>query len=193
MKRRSAVKAMALTSLSTPFFFSQGFTSIKKLLSTETIGFKSNWENWPDMKWIGPEFWGNRLQDWEISGGKALCNISSSNRALHILTHQLGSNTKDFQQSVLIDWKNQGLVGNAAVFGKGLDAGVTGTGQLMIGEKLSQEKLDLSKPIFLTLKSAFSSGKYSLTLSGSTARNDKNSVELTADGIAPGDLQGNLA
>ena len=116
MKRRSAVKAMALTTFSTPFFFSQRFTSIKKLLAAEESGFKSNWENWPDMKWIGPEFWGNRLQDWEVSDGKALCNISSNNRALHILTHQLGSVNKDFQQSVIIDWNNQGLAGNAEAY-----------------------------------------------------------------------------
>ncbi|PZX48303.1 alkaline phosphatase D family protein [Algoriphagus chordae] len=210
MKRRSAVKAMALTSLSTPFFFSQGFTSIKKLLSPETSGFKSNWENWPDMKWIGPEFWGNRLQDWEIVGGKAVCNISSNNRALHILTHQLGANNKDFQQSVSISWSNKGLIGNAdvyvgfrlgakgifedyrsaAVFGKGLDVGVTGTGQLMIGEKLSEDKLDLSKAIDLSLKSTFKQGKYLLTLTG-TASN--STVVLSADGIDPEDLQGNLA
>jgi len=54
---------MALTSFTTPIFFSQGFTSIKKLLSTADSGFKSNWENWSDMKWIGTEFWGNRLQE----------------------------------------------------------------------------------------------------------------------------------
>ena len=213
MKRRSAVKAMALTTLSTPILFSQGFTSIKKLISVEDSGFKSNWENWPDMKWIGPEFWGNRLQDWEISGGKALCNISSNNRALHILTHQLGSNTKDFQQSVVVDWKNLGVAGNggtyvgfrlgakgvfqdyrsAAVFGKGLDVGVTGTGQLMIGDKLGEEKLDMSQPISLRLTSCFSNGNYTLTLSASAGKNNKNSIVLSADDITSLDLQGNLA
>jgi len=213
MKRRSAVKAMALTSFSTPFFFSQGFTSIKKLLASADSGFKSNWENWPDMKWIGPEFWGNRLQDWEIIDGRAVCNISGPNRALHILTHQLGADNNDFQQSVIIDWKNQELAGNAgayagfrlgakgifedyrsaAIFGKGLDAGITGTGQLMIGEKLSEKRLDLTKPVTLTLKSSFKQGKYSLTLSASNGKNDKNPVVLTAEGIAPQDLQGNLA
>ncbi|REG88675.1 alkaline phosphatase D family protein [Algoriphagus antarcticus] len=213
MKRRSAVKAMALTSFSTPFFFSQGFTSIKKLLSTADSGFKSNWENWPDMKWIGPEFWGNRLQDWEIVGGKAVCNISAPNRALHILTHQLGVENTNFQQSVIIDWKSDELVENsaayagfrlgakgifddyrsAAVFGKGLDVGVTGTGQLMIGEQLSENKLDLTKPVYLSLKSSAKQGKYSLTLSGSTSKNNKNPIELTAEGIAPQDLEGNLA
>ncbi|MEP0712680.1 alkaline phosphatase D family protein [Algoriphagus sp.] len=210
MKRRSAVKAMALTTFSTPFFFSQGFTSIKKLLGSEEAGFKSNWENWPDMKWIGPEFWGNRLQDWEIIGGKAECNISAPNRALHILTHQLGEEKKDFQQSVTIDWKNLSLKGisgayvgfrlgakgifadyrSAAVFGKGLDVGITGSGQLMIGDKLSDEKLDLSAPISLTLKSTFVQGKYSLILSGS---NEGDSIALTSEGIEHQDLQGNLA
>jgi hypothetical protein len=213
MKRRSAVKAMALTSFSTPFFFSQGFTSIKKLLSNQVAGFKSNWENWPDMKWIGPEFWGNRLQDWEIVGGKAICNISGPNRALHILTHQWGSENKDFQQSVTIDWQNAALLANeaayvgfrlgakgifddyrsAAIFGKGLDVGITGTGQLKIGEKFSDQKLDLAKPIHLTVKSVVKEEKYSLTLSGSNNKNDKNPFSLTIDGFSPQDLQGNLA
>jgi len=212
MKRRSAVKAMALTSFSTPFFFSQGFTGIKKLLDTSSPAFKSDWESWPDIKWIGPEFWGNRLQDWEIIQGKAVCNISAPNRTLHILTHQLGGEKKDFQQSVIVEWKNLDSVDDtsylgfrlgakgifedyrsAAVFGKGLDAGVTGTGQLMIGEKISEEKLDLSRPIYLSLTSKIMDDNYRLMLSASYDKAADTVVNLTADSVSPGDLQGNLA
>lgn len=213
MKRRSAVKAMALTSFSSPFFFSQGFTSIKKLFTSEESGFKSNWENWPDMKWIGPEFWGNRLQDWELKGGKAVCNFSGPNRALHILTHQIGSENKDFQESVVVEWLNKDLIGNpeayvgfrlgakgpfedyrsAAVFGKGLDVGITGSGQLILGEKISDGKVDLTKPVYLSLKTTYKQGKYSVSLTASQEKNGSNSLQITTEDVVAEDLLGNLA
>ncbi|WBL44723.1 alkaline phosphatase D family protein [Algoriphagus halophytocola] len=213
MKRRSAVKAMALTTFSTPFIFSQSFTSINKLFSSSETSFKSNWENWPDMRWIGPEFWGNRLQDWEIKEGKALCNISAPNRALHVLTHQLGDELLDFTESVSIHWLNEKLIGNpaaytgfrlgakgifddyrsAAVFGKGLDAGINGAGQVRIGELVSEFKLDLSKPVKLNLQATYSQGKYNILLSGFNIGAEENKVSVSLNSVDAKDLSGNLA
>lgn len=211
MKRRSAVKAMALTTFS-PIFFPQGFTGIKKLLGIQAKAFKSNWENWPDMKWVGPEFWGNRLQDWEIIDGKATCVIAAPNRSLHILTHQLGADLADFEQTVKIDWANDSLKGNekvytafrlgakgrfedyrsAAVFGEGLDVGINGKGQLFAGDKVCQETLDLSKTISLELKAKYSAGAYVLILNGKTEGN-ASTVSLNQEGVEPQSLQGNIA
>ncbi|MBN7802214.1 alkaline phosphatase D family protein [Algoriphagus aestuariicola] len=213
MKRRSAVKAMALTSFSTPFIFSQGFTGIRRLFSKSSPAYQSNWENWPDLHWIGPEYWGNRLQDWEIQDGKAVCVVSGPNRALHILTHQLQDGKQGFEQSITLQWKNEALKGNpksylgfrigakgkfadyrsAAVFGQGIDLGISGSGQLVIGEMSSETKLDLSRPIHLRLQAKWTDSSYAFTLSGSNDSGFASSVQLQSDGINAEDLSGNLA
>ncbi len=213
MKRRSAVKAMALTSFSTPFIFSQGFTGIRRLFSKSYPAYQSNWENWPDLHWIGPEYWGNRLQDWEIQDGKAVCVISGPNRTLHILTHQLQDGKQDFEQSITLQWKSEVLKGNpksyvgfrigakgkfadyrsAAVFGQGLDLGVNGTGQLLIGEKTSGAKLDLNRPIYLHMQAQWSGKAYSVTLSGTNDSGSESPIQLLHEDIPAADLVGNLA
>ncbi|MBN3582780.1 alkaline phosphatase D family protein [Algoriphagus aestuarii] len=212
MKRRSAVKAMALSSIS-PLLLPQAFTGITKLFGSTEVGFKSNWENWPDMKWIGPEFWGNRLQDWEIINGKACCVISAPNRTLHILTHQLGDSKTSFQQSVTLHWDQNGQTvsetmyagfrlgakgrfedyRSAAVFGEGLDIGINGSGKIRIGEKLSESAVDLSKPVFLSLSAGTKQNTYTLKVKASNSLEDDVGVELAVEGIEAGQLEGNLA
>lgn len=213
MKRRSAVKAMALTSFSTPFMLSQGFTGIRQLFSTPTPVFQSNWENWPDIHWIGPEYWGNRLQDWEIQDGKAACVISAPNRTLHILTHQLRDGKEDFEQSVLVYWRNESLKGNpnayvgfrsgakgkfidyrsAAVFGQGIDLGINGLGQLVIGDKSTEAKVDLNRPVYLSMQAKWTGNSYTLALSASNDTGFSSPVQLQTEGIKMEDLSGNLA
>lgn len=204
---------MALGSFSTPFLFSQGFTGIRELFASPAPAYQSTWEDWPDLHWIGPEYWGNRLQDWEIQDGKAACVISAPNRALHILTHQLQDGKQDFEQSITLHWKNASLKGkpqayagfrigakgkfadyrSAAVFGKGLDLGINGAGQLLIGEKTSDTTLDLDQPIHLRMQAKSSGGSYSLTLSGSNDPGFAKPIQLLSEGIEAKDLVGNLA
>lgn len=212
MKRRSAVKAMALSSV-TPFFFPQGFTGIKKLFGEAETAFKSNWENWPNMKWVGPEFWGNRLQDWEIVDGKACCVIAAPNRTLHVLTHQLGDSKGLFQESVTIHWDQENQKGSAevyagfrlgakgrfedyrsaAVFGEGLDVGINGLGQIKLGEKLSDSTVDLSKPIYLSLKAEPRQESYTLKVKASNSSDSGEGVELELSEIQAEQLKGNIA
>jgi len=45
-------------------------------------------DNWPEMKWVGPEYWGKRLQDGDLKNGMAICNITAENRTLQLLTVQ---------------------------------------------------------------------------------------------------------
>lgn len=209
MKRRSAVKAMALSSI-TPLFFPQGFTGITRLLGPTKTAFKSNWENWPTMKWIGPEFWGNRLQDWELVDGKACAVISAPNRALHILTHQLGEDLRDFNQAVTLHWENSELINHpeayvgfrlgakgrfpdyrsAAVFGEGLDLGVNGEGKVFIREQRSNENLDLNQPILLSLKAEYQGNKYTLTL---LAKQNELEVKVVDSELESASLVGNIA
>ncbi|WP_149276241.1 alkaline phosphatase D family protein [Pareuzebyella sediminis] len=118
------------------------------------VVFKSNWHNWPDTKWCGPEYWGNRLQDWEIKNGEVVCQVTDSNRSLHLLPVQIPETQIGFTVSIGIRTLNKvsatledGCLGirlggkgptedyrSAAVFGRGLDIGLLPSGKLKIGD-----------------------------------------------------------
>lgn len=166
MKRRHVVKAIALGSI-TPHLLVGASSSFamapKSNKHLAPAAFQSTWQQWPDMPWIGPEYWGNRLQDWEIREGRAVCVVADKNRSLHSLTHQLGSGQGNFIMEVGMGWLNaeaKGLPGayagfrlaakgkfddyrSAAVFGKGLDAGINGAGYLFVGEKTGSQAVPL--------------------------------------------------
>lgn len=51
-----------------------------------------NWNNVVDRIWTGENFWANRLQDWEVKGGKLVCKESSEKkpmRTVHLVTSRL--------------------------------------------------------------------------------------------------------
>lgn len=53
--------------------------------------FTSDWRYQPDRTWVGPEYWANRLQDWQISNGKLVCvNSNLGFRTVHLLTRRMG-------------------------------------------------------------------------------------------------------
>ncbi|HUX58573.1 MAG TPA: hypothetical protein VMV77_16505 [Bacteroidales bacterium] len=35
--------------------------------------FKSNWNSTGSRTWIGPEYWTNPLQDWQVDKGRLCC------------------------------------------------------------------------------------------------------------------------
>ena len=39
----------------------------------ERNAFESDWAEHPDRVWIGRDHWANRLQDWELESGGAVC------------------------------------------------------------------------------------------------------------------------
>jgi len=61
---------------------------------------------WPsDMQrvWVGPEYWANRLQDWQINDGRLECvegTLRKPMRAVQLLTHVLGEHKGKFKMSV---------------------------------------------------------------------------------------------
>ena len=116
--------------------------------------FTSTWTEGIQRTWLGPEYWANRLQDWEISDGKINCLISHFNRNVNLLTHQIGDQEGEFEMSVVLGLLNDTIatsdknwVGfriaaigqfndyrDDAIYGKGIDAGITTSGDLFIGE-----------------------------------------------------------
>jgi len=208
MRRRDAVKALALSTLTPPLLFPK-FPASFSWLSDEN-SFNSEWHHWPDMLWVGPAYWGNRLQDWEIRSGRAVCNVHAQHRTLHALPCQLTDRQERFTTEVIVeflspDQRSEGYAGfclgaqgrfpdyrSAAVFGDGLEAGVSSSGKLFIGDQQEDLVVDIRQPILLKLSAQPSGKQYTLTL---TALDQDQQVlaDLTAEQIAPANLLGNLA
>ncbi len=156
MKRRKYIKTIALGAfipgMSTSAF---PFNMLGRTENTNKTNFKSNWEQWPDMKWVGPQYWGNRLQDWQLQNGKAICTITGVNRTLQLLTVQKTEGRYPVKVGVEMTLLNkniasavEGCIGfrlgskgpfedyrSAAVFGDGLDIGFRPDGNLKVGEQ----------------------------------------------------------
>ncbi|WP_215225081.1 alkaline phosphatase D family protein [Echinicola shivajiensis] len=213
MKRRHAVKAIALSSVVPHVLL--GGTPLKKgkvipLTLTNNKSYESPWHLWPDMKWVGPEFWGNRLQDWEIRQGKATCVVRGNNRTLYTLSHELGDQTGGFEFNVTLDWWAEnsssdvyagfhvGAKGkfddyrSAAVFGQGLDAGITGDGKLFIGDSEGTESIPLNQSLSLKLEAEPKAGLYNLKLTALSESGDTLAVHQV-EGIASAAVSGALA
>jgi len=63
---------------------------LNDLTQDQPVNFASEWQLCEDADWIGPEFWANRLQDWELAEGHAVCRGNRLDwRTLHLLSHQL--------------------------------------------------------------------------------------------------------
>lgn len=219
MDRKESLKTMLLGAISLPFLKGkdlQDRSSINKLKMVDPM--QSRWNQWPDMEWVGPRFWGNRLQDWQIRDGQAQCSVSSRNRTLHCLTHQLHDETGRVSTSVKIDLLNRsGSVNDyigfrlgakakddpvpvgfddyrrAAVFGEGLDAGVTADGHLFIGSTKGKQSIDLSRAVRLEFEAEPRGKAYQATLTIVDEKSGRRLNRLSTDEIAPEDLTGNLA
>ena len=50
--------------------------------------------------WIGPEYWANPLQDWQLQDGQIECITSGGFRNVFLLSHEIGSQEGDFSMSI---------------------------------------------------------------------------------------------
>lgn len=216
MKRRNAVKAIALTTV-TPHILLNESKKAEKINDSprpsQPAVFNSAWHEWHDMLWTGPEFWGNRLQDWQIRDGKAICIVSDKNRSLHNLTCQLTDKQEGFESSVTLEWLNHqgpatadnyigfriGAKGkfedyrSAAVFGEGLDAGIAGTGLLFIGEKKSEKKVNIHENLRLILQVTPDGDHYMIGLRAFSLESDSLLAEVTSEDVHQKKITGNIA
>ncbi len=142
-----------------------------------------------ERHWIGPEYWSNPLQDWRVAHGRLECVVSGANRNVHLLTHQLGARAASFLMSVRLGplsprrisdagWAGfrigiRGPIDDyryAAIHGRGLNAGITTTGALFIGDSQGAAALKSAQPrapidqVELRLTAAPAGDKYQLTL-----------------------------
>src|SRR3990170_7371346 len=62
--------------------------------------FQSTFSKEFTRSWIGPEYWANRLQDWQVTNGRLECLVSDFNRNVYVLTRQVASGNGDLSMSV---------------------------------------------------------------------------------------------
>lgn len=155
MDRRDVLKTLTLGALA------PGPLLNARLAAEEAPVFESRWDAWPDMRWVGPEYWGNRLQDWVLRDGRAECTATAVDRTLHCLTQRLAGRAEAFGAAVTVELRNravpasaQNIVGfrfgiegrfddyrSAAVHGTGVDAGLTTEGRLLLGTESSATRV----------------------------------------------------
>ncbi|MBA4140314.1 MAG: alkaline phosphatase D family protein, partial [Segetibacter sp.] len=223
MDRRKSIKTLALSVVAPGVLLKEntvinlGDRSLDKEITDrkENQSFASKWTDWPDMNWAGPEFWGNRLQDWRLKDGKLECLVKGRNRTLHCLTTQLTSRPEAFETSVtvrLLADKSE-ITSNyyagfrigakaierfddyrcAAVFGEGIDAGITAAGNLFIGTTKSSKVINSKGEVRIVLAALPMNNQYQLTLSVVAAGNHSLMDELTVNNVPIENLTGNLA
>lgn len=176
----------------------------------DAVEFRSNWPEKAERTFVGPDYWANRLQDWQLRDGRLECIFSGENRNVNLITRQLGTNG-GFSMSVVVG----GLKGataasqagmrfgihgmfddyrDSAVHGKGIDAAVTGDGYLYIGD-LARADSVVSIPeegLRLYLSGTPSGEVYHLSLAAYNPDSKEPLASVEAQ-IPPEKIAGNVA
>jgi len=157
-------------------------------LSKKKQNFKSDFSSTIARTWVGPQYWTNPIQDWQIENGELECLVSKANRNIHILTKKMEA--KDGSLNMKVNFKlfnlkpskaNKSWVGfsigskgefndyrDNAIFGKGLNIGVTTEGNLFIDTfpKKGKANIEIQKVLYsgavLGIKLKFEEGVYKL-------------------------------
>jgi alkaline phosphatase D len=110
--------------------------------------FTSKWSAATEQTWLGPEYWANRLQDWRLRNDRIECSFAGGDRNVFLLTHELSNRAEPFEIRVKLGLLagDTGYAGfrigmkapfndyrDTAIYGIGLDAGITADGRLFIG------------------------------------------------------------
>ncbi len=99
--------------------------------------------------WIGPDYWANPLQDWEMQDGSVICNVAKPGRNLHHLSYEVNGRPGNFRTTVEVKVLNDlppgkdnwvgfeiGKKGkfddyrDDAIYGKGIKTGITTSGRV---------------------------------------------------------------
>lgn len=189
--------------------------SCKKDTTVDNV-FKSNFNSSGARTFIGPEYWSNPMQDWQIENGELVCLVSKPGRNVHILTKKLDTAKGDLKMSVELKALNLKNIDNIswigfsigskgefndyrdnAIFGKGLDLGVTTNGNLFIDKiERNQVNRELQNAIGngakLEVELLFEDDSYKLHLSLYKTDSDDPISQIELINIDPDKLNGDL-
>ncbi|MCP4725058.1 MAG: hypothetical protein GY863_08485, partial [bacterium] len=179
--------------------------------------FRSNWHDASERIWIGPEYWANRLQDWKIANSRLECVFSGNNRNVHILTRQIGSEPGGFDitfHAAMINRSapqvSENWIGcrigakgrfndyrDSAIFGVGIDIGVTASGELFIGDKKTYPVVSIKEMLFeqlilkVSCKTEYGINKIDLSLIDQET--GETIAFLQKDGVSDEEMKGNIS
>ena len=177
-----------------------------------TADFRSRWDACHDRVWLGPEYWANPLQDWQIVSGRIECANAAADRNVHVLTRQLAERKGNLDMSVRVGRAEGGVlvttgsVGfrigaqgplreyrNSLIFGRGLEAGISADGSMFIGDVRSAKPVTpAAEATELRLTAEPNLDAYTVTLRArDDAGNDLGTI--SKENVPPGQLVGNLA
>ena len=80
------------------------------------------WKAAPARRWLGADFWANRLQDWRVSDGVLTCTDSWGGwnwRTAHLLTHDIADTGEAFAVELDLDRATKGQAGLLFAGGEG--------------------------------------------------------------------------
>ncbi len=197
------------------------FTSIALLacLAAVTLGndgstFESHFPSPINRTWIGPEYWANPLQDWQLKNERIECIQSGGDRNVYLLTRTVNSRPGDLNLSVTLGQLDPsardlkaGYVGfkvgiqgqfndyrDSAVRGDGFRVGLLTGGRLFIG-KHDPSVIPLKPPfedITLAMTAKPNGDTYAITLSASN-KQGKVLSRVTRNDVNPDWLAGGIA
>lgn len=177
----------------------------------ESSQFQSSFSTTPDRIWPAADYWTNPMEDWRIHDGRLECLSTGSDRNVHLLTRALGSPRGRFEISVqtgALKLGDQGSVGfrigvrepeiddyrSNVFYGKGIDAGLTVDGRLMLaGQQKQLEEIPSMEEVTLRLVGEPDLHNYRLTLTVLDPRTNRLLGKLSVDGIEGDQVVGNMA
>ncbi len=157
--------------------------------------FRTSWPADLNRTWVGPEYWANRLQDWQIKNGRLETTAQAAGkpmRTLHLLTRRLGAHDGSLNMQVnagwldaqaapqanevgfllaaggMLNYKAAALIHHSAGPGAGLFAGVNQEGQLFI-RNLSADSEELAQAAPANIEGPLDEVRLSLDLTPSTS------------------------
>lgn len=170
--------------------------------------YRSQWGNVHDRIWIGPACWPNPMEDWRIQDGRLECTGSGADRNVHLLTHQLADKAGGFSMSVRLGTNKQTSQGSAGfrvgihddindyrgnvLWGKGIDAGITLDGRLLIAKKKKALDAPMFDDVTLMLTATPEGGRTRLSLTALATQTGRKLGQLT-ETVATDELIGNVA
>ena len=218
MKRTSGCRRTVLTPMPVGLWLGGLLLGLVVLSACGRAPFRAEWPGDVERVWLGPEYWANPLQDWRLANGRLECVGSGWNRNVHLLTRRLGEGAGAFRMCVRLGRLGGGSpeaagwagfrVGargrfndyrDSAVRGKGLDAGITTSGDLFIGEAgnvgsdAGGASIVSAGDVEIRLLGEPSGDGYRLVLSVHDPRTGERLAGTTRDGVAAASLVGGLA
>ena len=187
---------------------------------TKQRQYEDHFANGIQRTWIGPGYWANRLQDWQLNKGRIECLVSNWNRNVNLLTQRLENTEGSFSISTdlglitdTLPQNNKNWAGfrlgargqfhdyrDDAIYGKGLNVGITSKGDLFIGEPPVKNDKNasilvpfLKKNIRLAVAVENNDGKYNLKISATDPATGKVLKEIRQEDVPSQYLYGSIA